>query len=144
MEIAKTIIKAFEQGKKLLLIGNGGSSAEASHFAAELVCKVRKNRHPLPAFALNDPAILTSIANDFNFNSVFSRQVEAYGNEGDILVVLSTSGKSMNCNLAILQAQEQGLEVIEWPREGKDTQEIQENQLRLIHQVCAEIEDYFA
>ena len=86
---------------KVLIAGNGGSAADAMHFAEELVARFEKDRKGLAAIALCDPTVLTCAANDFGFEQVFSRQVEALGNPNDILIVLSTSGNSPNILRAI-------------------------------------------
>ena len=104
MDPVQLMIGAFRGGHKLLICGNGGSSAQASHFAAELVVRYRRNRIGLPAIALNDPAILTACANDLGFDTVFERQVLAYGRAGDVLVAISTSGKSANVLRAVYAA----------------------------------------
>ena len=142
--IANKIITAFRRGGKLLICGNGGSAAESQHMAAELIGKYLHNRQALPAIALTtDTSILTSIGNDFGFDIVFSRQIEALGNEGDVLLTLSTSGKSMNVILAQKEAEARGMLVIDLPRIGLKTPEIQENQLKLIHKICEYVEREF-
>jgi D-sedoheptulose 7-phosphate isomerase len=109
-EITERIIRALRDGKKVLLCGNGGSAADSQHIAAELVCRFRMNRPALPAIALTtDTSILTAVSNDFGFETLFSRQVEALGREGDILIGLSTSGSSKNVALAMHQAKQGGL-----------------------------------
>ena len=146
-EIAKIIIKAFKNGNKLLIVGNGGSAAQSQHLAAELVGKFEHKRKPLPALALTtDTSILTAIANDSNFNQVFRRQVEALGKQEDILLALTTSGKSEN----ILQAQDaarlRGMKVVSLPYDfGKEmsTAEIQEVHLKMIHDICRIVEEAF-
>src|SRR3990167_238085 len=135
-KIAQDLIKCFDNGNKLLICGNGGSAAESQHFAAELVGKLIFKRKPLPAIALTtDTSILTAISNDFQFYYVFGRQVEALGKEGDILIGISTSGDSMNINVALNTAENMGMQAIEFPRRGKNTQKIQEYQLKLIHNI---------
>ena len=144
MRLPQKLIDCIERGNKILLIGNGGSAVQASHFAEELVVKLKKKRQALPAISLtSDTAIITAIGNDFGFEYIFSRQIEAIGNAQDLLIVLSTSGKSKNCLKAIEKANELGLEVLEFPRRGKNTSDIQDNQLKLMHKVCQEVEDYF-
>jgi D-sedoheptulose 7-phosphate isomerase len=144
-QISKKLIKCFEGGNKLLICGNGGSASQSIHFACELVCTFgNKERDPLPAISLaENPSILTAWSNDFLFETVFARQISALGKTGDCLVVLSTSGKSKNCLLAIKAAEDAGLSVVDFPREGKDTAEIQEYQLHLMHQVCRLIDEYY-
>lgn len=96
-DVASEIICAMMRNKKLFICGNGGSAADSMHFSSELVGRFKVTRRPLPAIALNsDIAAITSIANDFAFDEVFSRQLKALASEGDILVVLSTSGNSTN------------------------------------------------
>ena len=109
---AVTISDAFMKGNKVLICGNGGSAADSQHFAAEFVNVFSRelNRKALPAIALStDTSVITSIANDFSFVNIFSRQVEAYGNEGDILITFTTSGSSANCMKAIATAKTQNL-----------------------------------
>jgi D-sedoheptulose 7-phosphate isomerase len=117
----KRISHAFMTGNKILICGNGGSAADSQHFAAEFVNAFSRDldRKALPAMALStDTSILTSIANDFQFESVFSRQVEAYGQPGDILIALTTSGSSKNCLAAINMAKSLGLTTIAFTRSG--------------------------
>ena len=129
-EIIKIIVEAFNKGNKLLIFGCGGSMAEASHMAAEFI------GIGLPAIALNDPAVITALANDYTFNMVFSKQIFALGKKGDIAIALSTSGKSRSVIYGINKAKAMGLTVIDWPRNrGKTTGTIQEYQLKLIHEV---------
>ncbi len=110
LKITERIIYVLRNGKKVLLCGNGGSAADAQHIAAELVCRFQTNRRALPAIALTtDTSILTAVGNDFGFETLFSRQVEALGKEGDILIGLSTSGSSKNVALAMHRAKQMGL-----------------------------------
>lgn len=107
------IIRTLTLGNKLLLCGNGGSAADCQHFAAELMVRYYKNRRPYPAISLTtDSSILTAHTNDFSFESLFSRQVEALGNAEDCLIVLSTSGSSENVVQATLVAKEKNMTVI--------------------------------
>lgn len=100
-KMAETLIAALRAGRKVLLCGNGGSAAQAQHLAAEFVGRYLRERQPLPAIALtSDTAALTAIANDYRFDDVFSRQIEALGVEGDVLIALSTSGTSADVVLA--------------------------------------------
>ncbi|MBE0460499.1 MAG: SIS domain-containing protein, partial [Candidatus Aminicenantes bacterium] len=104
------IYKRLKAGHKILVFGNGGSASQAQHFAAELVNKFLRVRPPIRALALTtDTSVLTSIANDASYDLVFSRQIEALGERGDIALGLSTSGNSMNVILAIESARKQGL-----------------------------------
>jgi len=98
------VVAAFKSGNKLLLFGNGGSAADAQHIAAEFVNRFRVERPPLPAIALTtDSSALTSIANDYDYNQVFAKQVQALGRSGDVAIAISTSGNSGNV-LAALKA----------------------------------------
>jgi D-sedoheptulose 7-phosphate isomerase len=107
--MAAAITKTFEEGGKVLICGNGGSGCDALHFAEEFTGRFRKNRRALPVIAMMDPAHLTCVANDFGYDAVFSRSVEAFGKKGDVLVALSTSGNSKNVQEAILKAKELAL-----------------------------------
>eukprot|EP01047_Picozoa_sp_COSAG01_P012557 COSAG01_NODE_568_length_15370_cov_26.058018_16_plen_192_part_00 len=107
--IVKACADALQQGAKILCCGNGGSACDAAHFCEELVGRFRKSRPALAALALNDAGTLTCIANDFGYDEVYARQVEAYGKEGDIWIGLSTSGQSKNIILAAERAKKQGL-----------------------------------
>lgn len=101
---------AFASGRKLLIFGNGGSSADAQHLSAELVGRFMAERRPLPAIALTtNQAILTGWSNDYSFEDVFARQVEALGVAGDVALGISTSGKSPNVLAALRRARERGL-----------------------------------
>jgi D-sedoheptulose 7-phosphate isomerase len=100
---------ALRGGKKLLACGNGGSMCDAMHFAEEWTGRFRSDRAPLPALAFSDPSQLTCIANDFGYEQVFARSVEAFGSAGDVLVVLSTSGNSPNVLAAVAAARKKGL-----------------------------------
>lgn len=140
-KIAKDLTKCFLHGNKILICGNGGSAAESQHMAAEFMGRFELERPPLPAIALTtDTSFLTAWSNDYNYESVFSRQIVALGKPGDILITLSTSGKSANCLHAASTARSIGMKVIEIPRIGKTTPKIQENQLKIIHNVCRIVE----
>jgi D-sedoheptulose 7-phosphate isomerase len=103
--IANAMVKSVRAGGKILIIGNGGSAADAQHFAAEMVNRFLMERKALPAVALTtDTSVLTSIANDYSFEQIFSRQVEALGREDDVLLAISTSGASPNVLKALEQA----------------------------------------
>jgi len=116
---ALAIAETFSQGNKVLICGNGGSAADSQHFAAEFVNSFSKGikRRGLPAIALTtDSSILTAISNDTSFNNIFSRQVEAYGLENDLLIVFTTSGTSKNCINATKIAREMGLRIVAFTR----------------------------
>ncbi|MDR2007170.1 MAG: D-sedoheptulose 7-phosphate isomerase [Acidaminococcales bacterium] len=107
---ARLAAGALKNGKKLLFCGNGGSAADCQHLAAEFVGRFRKERKGLPAIALTtDTSILTAVGNDYGFERVFARQVEALGAEGDVLFAFSTSGNSPNILLAVEAARKKGL-----------------------------------
>jgi D-sedoheptulose 7-phosphate isomerase len=112
-QAAELMIKALEQGGKILFAGNGGSAADAQHLAAELVNRFLLNRRPLAGLALTtDTSNLTSIANDFSFEEIFAKQVEALGRPGDVFFGISTSGSSANIVRAVASAQQAGLVTI--------------------------------
>ncbi len=98
---AKMIIRTFETGGKVFSCGNGGSMCDAMHFAEELTGQYRKKRTGFPAIAISDPGHLTCVANDYGFDEVFSRYIEAHGKKGDALVAISTSGSSKNILKAV-------------------------------------------
>ena len=142
-DIAKQIIDTFKKGNKLILIGNGGSATQSSHFANEFLGKYKKIRQPLPAIALTDYGCITAISNDFGFDYIFSRPLETLGKEGDLLITLSTSGKSSNIWQAIQVAKAKNIQVIDFPRIKGDVGEIQNYQLKLMHQIVELVEDHF-
>lgn len=112
IELAAIISGVIGSGRKILLAGNGGSASDASHFACEMVVRLsaERNRQSLPAIALNtDTAILTAAANDYGFENIFARQVEGLGQRGDMLIVISTSGNSVNLLKAVQTAKAHGL-----------------------------------
>jgi len=110
---AEVIATAYAQGGKVLAFGNGGSAADAQHFAAELVGRFERDRRGMAALALStDTCVLTSVANDYGFERVFARGVEAWGTKGDALVVFSTSGNSANVIAAVDTARARGLYTI--------------------------------
>src|SRR5688500_13991995 len=107
--LGETIMAAWQKRGKVLTCGNGGSASDAMHLAEELVARYAKTRRALAAIALCDPTVITCAANDFGFEQIFSRQVEALGNEGDVLCVFSTSGDSPNILRAVEAAKKQKL-----------------------------------
>ena len=112
-DVVQLIAQAFREGKKVILFGNGGSAADASHIAAEFVNRFLMERPPLPAIALNtDMAVLTSISNDYDFSQVFSKQLAALGHEGDVAIGISTSGNSPNVIKAIDVAKKNGMKTV--------------------------------
>lgn len=111
--VADRLVATLRAGNKLLVAGNGGSAAEAQHFAAELVGRFRRERRPYAALALTtDSAILTALANDYGYAQVFARQVEALGRPGDLLLAFSTSGESENLIAAAHVARQAGIAVV--------------------------------
>ena len=111
--IAELLAKTVLAGGKILVCGNGGSAADSQHIAAELVGRFKKERRAIAAISLTtDTSILTALANDYGFESVFERQVEALGREGDLLIAISTSGSSPNVLKAAVKARKAGLSVV--------------------------------
>jgi D-sedoheptulose 7-phosphate isomerase len=109
-QVAGEIVSAIDSGKKVLLYGNGGSAADSQHIAAEFVGRLESERRPLPAIALTtDTSILTAVGNDYGFDRIFARQVQALGQKGDIAVAISTSGNSPNVLLATEAADQIGM-----------------------------------
>jgi len=108
----KIMVEAIKSGKKILSCGNGGSMCDAMHFAEELSGRFREDRKALPAIAISDASHLTCAANDYGFDSVFSRYIESVGVEGDVLLAISTSGNSVNILKAAIKAKERGMKVI--------------------------------
>ena len=156
-QIAEEIIKTYGNNGKILICGNGGSAADAQHFAAELVGRFKKERRALPAIALTtDTSTLTAIGNDHGFYKIFSRQIEALGAEGDLLIGISTSGNSENVIAAAKEAKKKGMKTL--CLLGKDggslkdiadlslvinsdnTPRIQESHILIIHILCDIIE----
>ena len=112
-EICEKIIASLKSKNKILICGNGGSAADSQHIAAEFVSRFEIDNVPLPAIALTtDTSIITAIGNDYSFNEIFSRQIDAIGNEGDILICISTSGNSENIIEASKFAKIKGINVI--------------------------------
>ena len=110
---AALVIDCFKNNGKILLCGNGGSAADAQHIAGEFIGRFRKNRQPLPAIALNtDTSVVTCIANDYSFDEIFSRAVEALGKKGDVLWAFSTSGSSPNIIKAAEQAKAKNMKIL--------------------------------
>ncbi len=154
---ANMIINAFKKGKKLLICGNGGSAADSQHFAAEMVGRYKKDRRGLPAIALTtDTSIITSVGNDYGFEQVFEKQVEALGEKGDVLFAISTSGNSPNVLKAMEKAKSKGMSIIGLTgnaggkmKNGCDinlivpsanTPRIQESHITIIHIICELVE----
>ncbi len=118
-EVGLIISKALSENNKVLLFGNGGSAADSQHIAAEIVGRYKKERKGLPAIALTtDTSILTAVGNDYGFERIFERQVEALCNPGDIVIGISTSGNSPNVIKGILKAKELGATTIGFTGQG--------------------------
>lgn len=143
---ATLLIEALKADHKLLVCGNGGSAADAQHFAAELSCRFERERPGLPAIALTvDTSALTAIGNDYSFEQLFSRQVQALGRKNDVLMAISTSGNSPNVLKAIATAHAQGLRVLAFTGRdgGKIAKLLRENdvELRVPSSVTARIQE---
>ncbi len=111
-QAAEIMVQAIRAGSKIISCGNGGSMCDAMHFAEELSGRFRDDRKALPAIAISDPSHLSCVGNDYGFDQVFSRYIEALGNKGDVLVAISTSGNSVNILNAITAAKAKGMKVI--------------------------------
>ncbi|HEX7644115.1 MAG: phosphoheptose isomerase [Burkholderiaceae bacterium] len=112
-EAIELMFTALSNGNKILACGNGGSAADCQHFAAELVGRFERERLPLPALALTtDTSIMTAVGNDYSFNDIFTKQVQAFGQSGDVLLALSTSGNSANVLNAVDAALERDMRVV--------------------------------
>lgn len=160
-EIAMTIVEAFKAGGKILIFGNGGSAADAQHFAGELVGRLYLERKALPAVALStNTSNMTAIANDFGYDSVFARQVEALGSPGDVAIGITTSGNSANVVAGLDVARRDGLTTIGFSGGGggivkdsadvcltidtNDTPRCQEAHISAIHIICEWVEKELA
>jgi D-sedoheptulose 7-phosphate isomerase len=112
-QAVELMFTALSNGNKILACGNGGSAADCQHFAAELVGRFERERLPLPGLALStDTSILTAVGNDYSFNDIFAKQVQAFGQSGDVLLALSTSGNSTNVLAAIDAALERDMRIV--------------------------------
>ncbi|MDH4243580.1 MAG: D-sedoheptulose 7-phosphate isomerase [Nitrospira sp.] len=159
VQVATVIAKAFTSGNKVLLFGNGGSSTDAAHIAAEFVGRYQRERMPIPAIALaTDIAAITCIANDYGYEELFARQVRAHGKAGDVAIGISTSGNSPNVLKGIAAARECGLTTVAWTGASGGklaglvdfpfvvpstvTSRIQESHITLGHVLCELVEDH--
>ncbi|WP_353684969.1 D-sedoheptulose 7-phosphate isomerase [Thermodesulfovibrio sp. 3907-1M] len=157
-EVAEIIAKTLNEGSKILIFGNGGSATDASHIAAEFVNRFKRERPGLPAIALNtDMAVITAIANDYDYSEIFAKQIKALGNSGDIAIGISTSGSSRNVIKAVEIAKKRGLKTIAFTSirgekliskvdyafavPSEDTPRIQETHITLGHILCELVED---
>jgi D-sedoheptulose 7-phosphate isomerase len=160
-DIAQVLAEALGGGQKLLLCGNGGSAADAQHVATELVARYKRERPALPAIALGtDVTLLTAMSNDYSFERVFARQIEALGASGDVLWAFSTSGTSPNVLAAARTARERGMTIIGFTGSGgtqleaaahyclrvdsNDTPRIQEVHMAAAHVICDLVEQAIA
>lgn len=158
LEVSEVLAETFNKGGKVILFGNGGSATDASHIAAEFVNRLRRDRPALPAIALGtDTAVLTSIANDYDFSEVFARQVKALAHEGDIVIAISTSGNSPNVIKAVELAKKKRLKTIAFTGAkgsklaskadyvfavpSESTPRIQETHITLGHVLCQMVEE---
>ncbi|MDO9932141.1 D-sedoheptulose 7-phosphate isomerase [Glaesserella parasuis] len=133
-EVALLITDSFKNGGKILSCGNGGSHCDAMHFAEELTGRYRENRPGYPAIAISDPSHLSCVSNDFGYEYVFSRYVEAIGQKGDILFCLSTSGNSKNVINAIIAAKAKGMKIIAMTgKDGGKIAELADIEIRVPH-----------
>lgn len=158
-EVAQVVCGALRSHHKILLFGNGGSAADAQHIAAELVGRYKRERRALPALALTvNTSCLTAIGNDYTFDQVFSRQVEAFGVRGDVIIGLSTSGTSENVLRGVKAGKEKGITAVGFTGESggrgplkssvdyclavpsDDTPRIQESHILLGHIICEIVE----
>jgi D-sedoheptulose 7-phosphate isomerase len=156
-KIAQVIVSGLRSGHKLLLVGNGGSAGDAQHIAAEIVGRYKRERPAWPAIALTtDTSALTAIGNDYGFEQVFARQIAGLGRRGDILLALSTSGRSPNILAALRVAHEHGLITVGFTgtkgavmgvacdhllvAPSDDTPVIQQIHLAVAHGICDEVE----
>ena len=157
LKAAQTVAHSIRNAGKLILVGNGGSAADSQHIAAEFVGRFKADRRALPAIALTvDTSALTCISNDFGYDYVFSRQVNALGNHGDVIIALSTSGNSVSIINALKAARQQGVKTVSFLGcdGGKakglaeceivvpsyNTARIQEMHIFLAHFLCSEVE----
>jgi len=159
--IAEVMTGAFRSGHKILLCGNGGSAADSQHIAAEFVGRFKRERRSLPALALTtDTSILTAVGNDYAYEQIFSRQVEGLGEQGDVLIVLSTSGNSKNILEAVKTAKARGITTVGltgssggalksaadlcFQAQSAETPHIQEVHITALHALSEVVEDQVA
>jgi D-sedoheptulose 7-phosphate isomerase len=156
-EIVQTCVAALNSGHKILLAGNGGSAADAQHLAGELVCRLNFDRPGLSALALStDTSVLTAVGDDYGYEKVFSRQINALGRKGDVFLAISTSGRSPNILAALEKCRECGIITVSLTGQdggrmpqlsdhcfrvpATETQRIQEGHIVVGHAICALIE----
>jgi len=158
VEAVEEIYGALSTEKKVLLFGNGGSAADAQHIAAEFMVRLKENRKAYPAIALTtDTSVITACSNDFSFEKIFARQIEALGKSGDIAIAMSTSGNSPNVVAGAFEAKKKGMTVIGFTGDGggrlkesadilievksNDARRIQESHITFLHIICTVVEN---
>ncbi len=155
-EVAEALAEAYRNGKKSLIAGNGGSNCDAMHFAEEFTGRFRKDRRALPSLSISDSSHITCVGNDYGFNFIFAKGVEAFGKEGDFFFGISTSGNSQNIIEAIKVAKEKGLKTVgilgkdggklkgicdyEFIVQGETTDRIQEVHMMILHIIIEGVE----
>lgn len=155
-KVAKTLAEVFANGNKVLICGNGGSNCDALHFAEEFTGRFRKERRALPAIAISDSSHITCVGNDYGFDSIFSKGVEAFGKTGDMFIGISTSGNSENVIKAMELAKSMGLITVgmlgkdggklkgksdyEFIVQGDTSDRIQEVQMAILHIIIEGVE----
>lgn len=154
--VAKDLAEIFQTGNKVLIAGNGGSNCDALHFAEEFTGRFRKDRRALPAIAISDSSHITCVGNDYGFDYIFSRGVEAYGKEGDMFIGISTSGNSSNIIKAVEAAKKLNMKTVlllgkdggklkgtadyEFVIEGETSDRIQEIHMMILHIIIEGVE----
>ena len=133
-ESAKIMTESIDNGGKIISCGNGGSMCDAMHFAEELTGKFREERSPIPAVSISDPSHITCVGNDYGFDAIFSRYVESVGNTGDVLLAISTSGKSTNVIRAAEEANRKGIKVVALTgKDGGELSDLCDIEIRVPH-----------
>ena len=157
-KVAAMALQCLTSGHKLLVCGNGGSASDATHLATEFACRFMEDRRPYPAISLTaNGELMTAVCNDYHFDEVFARQVSAFGQEGDVLIALSTSGKSRNVLRALEESRRLGMEsvcflgrdggftkgvaTVDLIAPGPNTARIQETHKLLYHVLCELVEE---
>ncbi|MGL4393066.1 MAG: D-sedoheptulose 7-phosphate isomerase [Fusobacteriaceae bacterium] len=154
--VANELVKVFSNGNKVLICGNGGSNCDAQHFAEEFTGRFRKDRRALPAISLSDSSHITCVGNDYGFDFIFSRGVEAYGKSGDMFIGISTSGNSSNIIKAVEAAKKIGMKTClllgkdggklkgtcdyEFIIQGETSDRIQEIHMMILHIIIEGVE----
>ena len=155
-EVAKKLASIFQAGGKVLIAGNGGSNCDALHFAEEFTGRFRKERRALPALAISDSSHITCVGNDYGFEYIFSKGIEAYGKKEDMFIGISTSGNSQNIIKAVEKSKEEGMTIVlllgkdggklkgtgdyEFIIEGETSDRIQEIHMMILHIIIEGVE----